>query len=281
MEEILPQPIEPTPPGSLPASSLMPDTLPDTPYHTHNGTDGSPRLNYNNLLNLPTSMTPTTHATSHQSGGSDAIKLDDLAAPDDNTDLNASTSKHGLLPKLSNVATEFLNGTGAFSTPAIGSKIYITTTPVTVSNTTTETDLVNFTLSGGTLGTNNAVAGQLKIDTVRTISGGPYTLTIRLYFGGTLYDELEYIFTYNSSSYLGGILHLHLAASGATNTQVTSTLLHLAYGNGTTLTQLYDFAASTPNKDSTADQTIRITAQWSNADANIGMRMLMAVFNKI
>src|SRR5919204_5528179 len=28
-----------------------------------------------------------------------AIKLDDLAAPDDNTDLNASTSKHGLLRK--------------------------------------------------------------------------------------------------------------------------------------------------------------------------------------
>ena len=58
------------------------------------------------------------HAVNHQSGGSDPIKLDDLAAPDDNTDLNASISAHGLLPKLSNVATEFLNGTGAFSTPA-------------------------------------------------------------------------------------------------------------------------------------------------------------------
>lgn len=47
-----------------------------------------------------------------------ATKLDDLTAPDDNTDLNASTTAHGLLPKLSNVATEFLNGVGAFSTPA-------------------------------------------------------------------------------------------------------------------------------------------------------------------
>ena len=110
MEEILPQPIEPTPPGSLPASSLMPDTLPDTPYHTHNGTDGSPRLNYNNLLNLPTSMTPTAHATSHQSGGSDAIKLDDLAAPDDNTDLNASTTKHGLAKKGSGTSTDYYGG---------------------------------------------------------------------------------------------------------------------------------------------------------------------------
>jgi len=49
-----------------------------------------------------------------------ATKLDDLAAPDDNTDLNASATAHGLLPKLSNVVTEFLNGTGVFSTPAGG-----------------------------------------------------------------------------------------------------------------------------------------------------------------
>ncbi len=57
------------------------------------------------------------HAASHASGGAAAIKLDDLAAPDDNTDLNASATKHGLCPKLSNVSTEFLNGTGAWSTP--------------------------------------------------------------------------------------------------------------------------------------------------------------------
>ena len=45
-------------------------------------------------------------------------KLDDLAAPDDNTDLNASTTKHGLLLKLDNSATNFLNGQGAWAAPA-------------------------------------------------------------------------------------------------------------------------------------------------------------------
>ncbi len=45
------------------------------------------------------------------------MKLDDLIVSDDNTDLNASTSKHGLLKKLSNVATEYLNGQGNWSTP--------------------------------------------------------------------------------------------------------------------------------------------------------------------
>ena len=44
------------------------------------------------------------------------IKLDDLASPDDNTDLNASTSAHGLLPKLPNSATQFLNGVGTWAT---------------------------------------------------------------------------------------------------------------------------------------------------------------------
>lgn len=46
------------------------------------------------------------------------IKLDDLGTPDDNTDLNASTSAHGLLKKLSNTATEYMDGTGNWSTPA-------------------------------------------------------------------------------------------------------------------------------------------------------------------
>ncbi len=42
---------------------------------------------------------PLLHATVHQSGGKDAIQLDNLAAPDDNTDLDASATKHGLMPK--------------------------------------------------------------------------------------------------------------------------------------------------------------------------------------
>lgn len=58
---------------------------------------------------------PAAHATTHQAGGSDPIKLDDLAAPDDNTDLNASTTAHGLLPKLPNDSNLHLDGTGAWS----------------------------------------------------------------------------------------------------------------------------------------------------------------------
>jgi hypothetical protein len=67
-----------------------------------------------------TAATPTMHATTHQSGGGDAIKLDDLAAPDDTTDLDVSITAHGLAPKAPNDADQYLDGTGAWSVPAGG-----------------------------------------------------------------------------------------------------------------------------------------------------------------
>jgi hypothetical protein len=67
---------------------------------------------------VPAQATFDDHSARHESGGADAIKLDDLAAPDDNSDLNVSTTKHGLTPKLSNVATEYLSGTGVYSVPS-------------------------------------------------------------------------------------------------------------------------------------------------------------------
>ena len=42
------------------------------------------------------------------------LKLDDFAAPDDNTDLNRTTSAHGLAQKLPNVSSQYENGVGTF-----------------------------------------------------------------------------------------------------------------------------------------------------------------------
>lgn len=66
---------------------------------------------------LTDARTPTAHNTTHQSGGTDAIKLDDLAAPDDTTDLNATTDKHGLLAKLGGGTTNYLRADGSWATP--------------------------------------------------------------------------------------------------------------------------------------------------------------------
>jgi hypothetical protein len=48
---------------------------------------------------LSNSRPPTSHSTSHKSGGADSIKLDELSTPTDVTTLNASTTTHGLCPK--------------------------------------------------------------------------------------------------------------------------------------------------------------------------------------
>jgi hypothetical protein len=63
---------------------------------------------------------PATHATSHKSGGTDPIKLDELASPTDVTTLNVSTSLHGLCPKAPAIATQFLNGaSGGWTVPNV------------------------------------------------------------------------------------------------------------------------------------------------------------------
>lgn len=73
-----------------------------------------------NEANFTTSRPPTAHSTSHKSGGSDVLDLDTIGAGTDITTNNASTTKHGLLKKLSNTATTYMDGTGNWSTPAGG-----------------------------------------------------------------------------------------------------------------------------------------------------------------
>lgn len=75
---------------------------------------------YSSLTGTPSTFAPSAHATSHESGGSDAIPLDTLGATTDVTTLNSSTSAHGLLPKLSGTSTQYLSGSGTWATPAGG-----------------------------------------------------------------------------------------------------------------------------------------------------------------
>jgi len=58
------------------------------------------------------------HAARHKTGQPDVIKLDELGAPTNNTDLNASITAHGLCPLLPNDATKTLNGVGAWTVGA-------------------------------------------------------------------------------------------------------------------------------------------------------------------
>lgn len=67
---------------------------------------------------LTDARAPTVHASTHKAGGTDVLKLDDFAAPTDITTLNATTTAHGLLPKLPGGTTAFLRGDGTWVVPA-------------------------------------------------------------------------------------------------------------------------------------------------------------------
>lgn len=58
---------------------------------------------------------PTAHATSHKTGGTDALKLTDLALADDTTTHNTSTARPGLCPKRDGTGTKYLKNDGVWT----------------------------------------------------------------------------------------------------------------------------------------------------------------------
>jgi hypothetical protein len=72
---------------------------------------------------IPLTAVPA-HAVTHQFGGSDPLAIDTLDSASDNTNLNATITAHGLLPKLDGDATHFLDGQGNFSAPISGGHVH-------------------------------------------------------------------------------------------------------------------------------------------------------------
>lgn len=88
------------------------------------------------------------HASTHGPAAADALKLDDLAGPDDNTDLNASTTAHGLLRKLSGNVADVLLGDGTFGTPSAAASASANASG-DVTTTSSLADVTGATLSLG------------------------------------------------------------------------------------------------------------------------------------
>jgi len=108
------------------------------------------------------------HQAAHNSGGGDALKLDNLSAPDDNTDLDFSTSAHGLVPKGTNTG-DFLKDDGSWAAPAGGSGAVTRDGGQTTEATTTSTSAVDL-LSATSL-TVAALSPYLMMYAARKTSG--------------------------------------------------------------------------------------------------------------
>src|ERR1051325_2930096 len=105
--------------GTTQVATANKDGTSGTPSMRTLGT-GAQQAAAGNDSRLSDARTPVAHAATHKSGGTDPIKLDELALPTDVTTLNVSTGQHGLAPKLDGNAAHFLNGTGSYTTPAGG-----------------------------------------------------------------------------------------------------------------------------------------------------------------
>jgi hypothetical protein len=70
-----------------------------------------------NDVRLSNARAPTAHATQHGKASTDPLTLEALGVSDLTTN-NTSTTNHGLCPKLTGVTTVYLNGNGAWTTPA-------------------------------------------------------------------------------------------------------------------------------------------------------------------
>lgn len=81
------------------------------------------------------------------SGAGSTPKLDDCLAPDDNTDLNATTSAHGLMPKGTGSTTTFYRSDMTQATP---------TASVSAPFTGNQAPGANFTIATGQFGLHGA-----------------------------------------------------------------------------------------------------------------------------
>lgn len=71
-------------------------------------------------------------------------KLDALAPPDDSTKLDASTKRHGLMPKLTGNPAQVLTGAGTFATPGSGAPLNVTDSTFNILDDVTPSKIAQF-----------------------------------------------------------------------------------------------------------------------------------------
>lgn len=151
------------------------------------------------------------------------------------------------------------------------------------TNSTSEIDLFNFNVPGGTLGTNNMLHLTMLGDYLHnTLSD---TVTFRVRFGATELYRSAAVATSQVATRYPLIWHVYLAADGATNAQLMKGGTEWNQGANAAAVGLGNFGSGgggdaqvrldmsgTATEDSTAQKTFRVTAQWSAASTSNSVR---------
>lgn len=121
------------------------------------------------LVSLTATQTLTNKTVSGASNTISGI-TETMLSFSDITTLNSSTTQHGFLRKLSNVATEYQDGTGNWSVPAGSSGLPFADNTALLKNNSDNTKLAIFNLSAITTGTTRTYALPNTSDTIATLA---------------------------------------------------------------------------------------------------------------
>jgi hypothetical protein len=156
------------------------------------------------------------------------------------------------------------------------------TATIDIVNTTTETDLYNFSVPGATLGTTGGLRLHLLLDYLNN-TGSNRQATIRIYLGSTLICTFTDTMGF-SADRAAMIIEAWVFAKGATNSQIGMGRFmkndpgSIASGGGTagTTRELEIAGNNAMAEDSTAARTLRVSWAHSAADALLSVRRLTA-----
>lgn len=220
---------------------------------------------------LSNTRTPSLHALSHKAAQPDVIKLDELGPPDDNTTLDASTTKHGLMQKYPNNTNTFLRGDGTFASVVMagGIRIYDRSfSDVDVVSTSTKQPIYTLTVLANDLGTNGILEVEVYL-TYLNNTGSSKDLEIWIEFGGVIQYQCTTPTITDDSTERAALLHIRLINKN--NAAIQNIWGHFVMSDATNPT------VGIGNIDNDAVQTNSPIGQTSTSNINTALNQNLVV----
>lgn len=180
---------------------------------------------------------------------------------------------------------------GTIAKEFLPNKIYLNTTSVVLSNSSTETSIFSMTLPAGTLSTRNVVKIKLSLSDFNCALSGGDDFRIRIKYGGSTLATLFISGSGQTLTGLKGFIEVYLVGNGATNSQKAIIVMHLGgttagstegAGSATVLIPKIMLGdTGTGSIDSTVDQTISITAEFEVASVSNALTTLFSVVESL
>ena len=176
----------------------------------------------------------------------------------DVTTNDATTTKHGFMPKLSGNALHFLRGDGTFAAGVV----VLNKTPADgtgTGNSANETESFSYTVPGGTLSTDGRIRLTFMVK-ARAHTGFSRHLTLRVKFGGTTIITAATTDSGNAigETYVEFLFAVDIFADDSASAQLAYAFVS---GNAAYFGESYLGSAAV---DSSADQSLIVTLEWAS-----------------